>query len=68
MKAAAARKLIGKAVSYYDSRRSFSVPTYGTVLEVQGRNIRIGYPDTPGEWHWLPDMVIEGLPVMEELP
>jgi hypothetical protein len=57
MKAAEARKLIGKPVTWLDTwcpKNGFMVRE-GVLLEVQGKNARV---DQMGmtDWKWLPDM------------
>ncbi len=58
--AAAARKLVGKEVSWNDRRDVLSLVNppvrSGTLLEVQGKNARM---DIQGsiDWKWLPDML-----------
>lgn len=58
MKAAEARKLIGKPVTWLDSwcPRRGGIERHGVILEVKGKNVRV---DQQGgiDWLWLPNML-----------
>lgn len=58
MKAAEARKLIGKPVEWLDTycaKRGY-IKREGVLLEVNGRNVCIDYLGT-NDWKWLPYLV-----------
>jgi hypothetical protein len=58
MKAAAARKLVGKPVKYRRTYGDYVHPwQYATILDVKGRNVlveKMGMTD----WLWLPDLIL----------
>lgn len=57
MKAAEARKLIGKPVTWLDTwcPKNGFILREGVLLEVQGKNVRVDQMGTT-DWKWLPDM------------